>query len=210
MPAEFGFYAILTDPVRGYEYVTRAIVDHQVAFVQLRMKRALEKDVRSTAETMRRITEGTKTRFIVNDYPDIAVAVGADGVHVGQDDISVDKVRDITGGDTLVGLSTHSPRQTSEACDLPVNYIGIGPVYKTPTKDIPDPQIGLKGMRAMLDIATVPAVCLGGISLEHLPLVLENGAKNFSLVRPLCSSSEPEKVLSQITRISKEFGISSP
>lgn len=207
MPEIFGFYAILTDPVKGYEYLTKAVVDHRIAFVQLRMKKGSRKEVIAAAETMRRATEGSETRFIVNDYPDIAVEVGADGIHVGQDDLSVEEVRKIVGEKMIVGLSTHSPSQTAKACTKEVDYVGVGPVYTTPTKEIPDPQIGLGGMKEMLDIATVPGVCLGGISLERLPAVLESGAKNFSLVRPLCGSEQPEKVLKKIVEISRNFGI---
>lgn len=207
IPAEFGFYAILTDPAKGYEYVTKAVVENQVAFVQLRMKNAQIDDIRRTAELMSSITRGSATRFIVNDYPHIAVEVGADGVHVGQDDMSVEQVRKITGENMIVGLSTHSPQQTMLGCRQNVDYVGIGPVYKTPTKEIADPEIGLDGMKEMLRIATVPGVCLGGISLERLPFVLENGARNFSLVRPVCDSSEPEKVIRQIRGITRRFGL---
>ncbi|MBD3315825.1 MAG: thiamine phosphate synthase [Chitinivibrionales bacterium] len=201
LPDSFGFYAILTNPVRGYDYLTRLLVDYEVAFIQLRMKERLEREVAATAELMRRITEGTAGRFIVNDYPRIAAAVGADGVHVGQGDMPYAQARSAVGPDAIVGISTHSPEQTSEACGLNPDYIGIGPVWATTTKKVPDSPIGIEGMQKMLSSATVPSVVLGSITTETLPEVLKAGARNFSLVRPLNESDEPEKVLREILHV---------
>jgi thiamine-phosphate pyrophosphorylase len=205
VPDSFGFYAILTDPVRGYEYLTRLLVDHRVAFIQLRMKGKDPREVYATAELMRRLTAGSASRFIVNDYPHIAAAVGADGVHVGRSDMPYEQVRPILGEEAIVGLSTHSPDQTADACRNKPDYIGIGPVWATTTKDIPDPPLGLEGMKRMLSLATVPAVVLGSITAETLVPVLQAGARNFSLVRPLNRVSEPEKVLVEILRVYDEW-----
>jgi thiamine-phosphate pyrophosphorylase len=197
----FGFYAILTDPVRGYEYCTRLCVDHEVAFVQLRMKDAPAKAIEDTARLMAAITAGTKTRLIVNDDPEIASSTGADGVHIGQRDMPYGQARAIVGNSALIGVSTHSVEQMKNACALKPDYVGVGPVYATPTKKNPDPVIGLDGMREMLAVATVPAVAIGGITLENLPMVLEAGARNFCMVRPITQASDPEKVLKEILKI---------
>lgn len=199
----FGFYAILTDPVRGYEYCTRLCVDYEVAFVQLRMKDAPAKAVEGTARLMAAITAGTKTRLIVNDDPAIARRTGADGVHIGQGDMPYSQAREIVGKAAIIGVSTHSVEQMKKACVLRPDYVGVGPVYATPTKKNPDPVIGLDGMKAMLAAATVPAVAIGGITLENLPLVLEAGARNFCMVRPITQAGEPEKVLKEILKISQ-------
>jgi len=201
----FGFYGILTNPVRGYEYCTELMIDYEIRFVQLRMKKSSPQEVKPVAEKMTALTRGTKTLCVVNDFVDIAREVGADGVHVGQDDMAFDEVQKIVGGTTVIGLSTHSPDQTREACKKGPSYIGVGPVYPTPTKENPDPVIGFDGMKAMLEIATVPAVCLGGISLERLPYVLEAGAKNVSLVREICQSDNPAKVLKKIIKTWESF-----
>jgi len=108
------------------------------------------------------------------------------------------------GTDAIVGLSTHNPTQTREACARNPDYVGIGPVYSTPTKKIPDPPIGLEGMREMLDIATAPAVVLGSITEENLPDIIAAGARNFALVRPLNRSAEPRKVLERVIRRCRE------
>jgi thiamine-phosphate pyrophosphorylase len=203
VPFSFGFYAILTDPVRGYEYCTRLCVDHEIAFVQLRMKDAPDDAVIKTAEMMRKTTTGTKTRLIINDNPYIAQSVHADGVHVGQNDMPYADTRRIMGEDACIGVSTHSVAQMQKVCALKPDYAGIGPVYATPTKKNPDPVIGLDGMKNMLAVATVPSVAIGGITLENLSLVLAAGAQNFCMVRPITQAGDPERVLKEILKIYK-------
>ncbi len=200
----FGLYSVLTDPIRSYEYVTEVLVEQSVQFVQLRMKNATTFAVLKMAEKMRKITEGSSTIFIVNDMPEVARDCAADGVHIGQDDMPYAEVRAMLGPDAIIGISTHNPSQTEAACSLSPDYIGIGPVYATPTKQIADPPLGLDTMRIMLDKATVPAICIGGISLEQLPDVLGAGAKNFCMVRPICSSENPRSVIKKIREISSE------
>ncbi|MDR2591927.1 MAG: thiamine phosphate synthase [Chitinispirillales bacterium] len=200
LPESFGFYSVLTDPITGYAYLTSLLVDYGVSVVQLRMKGAPKPLVIDTALQMRKITEGTNTLLIINDDPHIAVEVGADGVHIGQGDMPYTDARAIVGDDMLIGVSTHNLGQTISACQLPADYIGVGPVFATPTKKIPDPVIGIDGMREMLSASTVPAVAIGGINLENLPDVLNAGAKNFCMVRQLTRSENPRSVLEEILR----------
>lgn len=205
VPDNFGLYGILTDPVRGYDYLTKLLVDNEIRFIQLRMKRGTDFEKLKVAEAMRKITEGTNSWFIVNDSAQIALDSNADGVHVGQGDMSVADVRKLVGDDMIVGLSTHNPDETKASRDEAVNYVGVGPVYATPTKDIPDPVLGLDTMKEMVDLANVPAVTLGGIDFERLELVLQAGARNYSMVRPLCISETPELELKRILEIQKRF-----
>jgi thiamine-phosphate pyrophosphorylase len=208
VPEQFGFYGIISNPLRGHEYLAEILVQHGIFFIQLRMKGEPTDNIRRTAEKIRKITAGSKSLFIINDFPDIAREIDADGVHLGQDDMPYDKARAIVGNGKIVGLSTHNAGQTKEACKNKPSYIGIGPVFKTPTKKIPDPVIGLKGMREMLLAATVPAVAIGGINQENLKKVLDAGPKNFCSVRPLNESRDPEKVLKQLLKIyGRETGI---
>lgn len=205
IPNSFGFYGILTDPVRGYEYCTKLFVDYKIAFVQLRMKDAPRDAVVETARAMREITSGTTTRLIINDDPEIAKEIGAEGVHLGQSDMPYQEARRIAGKNAIIGLSTHSVAQVRAACALSPGYVGVGPVYATPTKKIPDPAVGIDGMKAMLAKATVPAVAIGGITLENLALVLSAGAKNFCMVRPITTSAEPETTLRRILAVCKKY-----
>jgi thiamine-phosphate pyrophosphorylase len=205
IPPDFGFYGILTGPLRGYEYLTEILVAREIAFVQLRVKDAPPELIAPIALKMLRLTEGTKTKLIINDDPDLAVRVQADGVHIGQNDMPFREARKIVGEKAVIGISTHTVSQVEQVCAVSPDYIGIGPVFPTPTKKVPDPVIGIETMRAMLAAATVPAVAIGGITLENLPDVLRGGARNFCMVRPLNQSREPEKVLKEIVRIYGDF-----
>ena len=169
------------------------------------MKDKPEEIILETARVMRQITLGTKTRLIINDNPHIAKAVKADGVHVGQNDMPYNEARNIVGKEAIIGLSTHSMKQMRDACRLKPDYVGVGPVYATPTKKKPDPVIGIDGMKEMLAQANVPAVAIGGITVQNLPLILEAGAKNFCMVRQITTAQEPEKVLKEILKISKDY-----
>ena len=193
VPSSFGFYGILTGPLRGYAYCTEILVAHEIAFVQLRVKDLAREEIRPIARTMRRLTEGTKTRFIINDDPTLAGETAADGVHIGQTDMPFSAARSVVGDAAIIGISTHSEEQVRAACELNPDYIGVGPVYPTPTKKNPDPVIGLSTMQQMLSLAKVSAVAIGGISLENLPDVLTAGARNFCMVRPINQAQNPEK-----------------
>ncbi|MDR2728243.1 MAG: thiamine phosphate synthase [Chitinispirillales bacterium] len=205
LSSRFGFYSVLTDPVKGYEYLTKLLVDNEIPFVQLRMKNAPQKQILDTALAMRKITEGSNTLLIINDNPHIAKEAGADGAHIGQSDMPYNQAREIVGDDMIIGISTHNPQQTKDACRQKPDYIGIGPVWATPTKKIADPAIGIDGMREMLSAATVPAVCLGGIDLSNLAQALEAGAQNFCMVRQFTQSENPEQVLNEIKRIYSRY-----
>ncbi len=201
---KFGFYAVLTNPIKGYEYLTKLLVDNEFPFVQLRMKDATQDEIEKTGLLMRRITQGSSTRLIINDYPQIARRIDSDGVHIGQNDQAYEEVRALLGPDHIIGVSTHSPAQTVRACAQNPDYIGIGPVFPTPTKKMPDPVIGIEGMKKMLQEATVPAVCIGGINLENLPEVLRAGAENFCMVREFTQSDNPGEILARIRKICSE------
>ncbi len=201
----FGFYAILTNPIRGYEYLTHVLVDNNIAFAQLRIKDEKEYKILRIAEKLRYITEKTNTKLIINDFPNIAKDCEADGVHVGQDDMDFEAVKEIMGNDKIIGISTHNIEQTEKACELKPDYIGVGPVYSTPTKNIPDPVIGFDGMKEMVEKATVPAVCIGGISMQRLQDVLKAGAKNFCMVRPVCEANSPDKIVKEILKVYNDY-----
>jgi len=205
IPETFGLYAILTDPVKGYEYTAKLFVDCKIAFIQLRMKKEPENVIRKTAEKLLAITAGSCSKLIINDYPDIAADAGAGGVHLGQDDMPYEKARAIVGPSAIIGISTHSPEQTRSACTLKPDYIGIGPVYPTPTKAKPDRVIGIDGMKKMLTLATVPAVAIGGIDLSNLREVLDAGARNFCMVRQLMQTENPENGLKKALKIYGEY-----
>jgi len=195
---DFGFYLVITNPVVGYAKCAEAAVRAGVKIVQLRMKRAAREDVLREAREMRRVTRGTGTLFIVNDDPAIAAEAEADGVHVGQDDMPPAVVRTKFPQLKVVGLSTHNLEQVRASLDQPIDYIGVGPVYATPTKEIPDPTLGPEMAGRMIAASRVPAVAIGGINAETLPAVLAAGARNFAVVRAVCQSPDPYSAIKSL------------
>ena len=187
---DFGFYLVIAE----------AAVRAGVKIVQLRMKHASRDAIVREAREMRRVTAGTGTLFIVNDDPTIAVEAEADGVHVGQGDMPPTEVRARFPELRIVGLSTHNLGQVETSRTEPIDYIGVGPVYATPTKDIPDPTLGLDTMARMIAAAAQPAVAIGGIDAERLPAVLKAGARNFAVVRAVCGSSDPYAAITALMR----------
>ena len=198
---DFGFYLVITNPVVGYAKCAQAAVRAGVRIIQLRMKHASREDILREAREMRRVTAGTDTLFIVNDDPSIAAEVEADGVHVGQDDMPPTEVRDRFPSLRIVGLSTHNPKQVEASRAQPIDYIGVGPVYATPTKDIPDPTLGLATMRAMIGAAAHPAVAIGGIDAGRLPDVLAAGARNWAVVRAVCAAADPYAAIVKLQEV---------
>ena len=188
---DFGFYLVVTNPVVGYARCCEAAVQAGVKMVQLRMKDAPRDEIVAVAREMRRITRGTETNFIVNDDPSIAAEVEADGVHVGQTDMKVSDVRRMYPSLRIVGLSTHNLDQVAAAHAEKPDYIGVGPVYATPTKEIPDPTLGPEMAGRMIAAAPCPAVAIGGINGGNLREVLAAGARNFAVVRAVCGSTDP-------------------
>lgn len=188
---DFGLYLVMTDPVVGYARCCEAAVRAGVGMVQLRMKDAPRADVLATAKELRKVTSGTATRFIVNDDPSVAAEAGADGVHVGQDDLSVAEVRARFPGLGIVGLSTHNPDQARASVAQAPDYIGVGPVHATPTKKIPDPVLGVARAAEMIRSVRVPAVAIGGLDAATLPEMIRAGARNWAVVRAVCGSSAP-------------------
>lgn len=187
----FGLYLVITDPATSYETCAEAAVRAGVRFVQLRMKHTPRERIVATAKNLRAITAGTPTLFIVNDDPGIAAETGADGVHLGQSDLPLSVARERFPSLKIFGLSTHSLAQVEAACKLAPDYIGVGPVYATPTKEIPDATLGLETMQKMIAAAHVPVVAIGGIDASRLPDVLRAGARNFAVVRAVCRASDP-------------------
>ena len=203
---DFGLYLVITNPVVGYAKGAEAAVKAGVKIIQLRMKHASREDILREAREMRSVTAGTDTLFIVNDDPLIAAESGADGVHVGQEDISPAEVRKHFPELRIVGLSTHNMDQVRASLTQPVDYIGVGPVYATPTKDIPDPTLGLETMGNMIAAAAHPAVAIGGIDMKRLPAVLDAGARNFAVVRAVCQSANPYMSIRELVETARFCG----
>ena len=188
---DFGLYLVITDPATSYETVAQAAVRARLRYVQLRMKRAPRAEILRTARALRAITQGTDTLLIVNDDPAVAAEVGADGAHLGQGDMPIAEARARFPRLRILGLSTHSHAQMEAAKANPPDYAGVGPVYPTPTKAIPDPTLGPAEAGRIVRDSPWPTVAIGGIDATRLPEVIRAGARNFAVVRAVCQSHDP-------------------
>jgi thiamine-phosphate pyrophosphorylase len=149
-------------------------LDGGVQFIQYREKEHSRRETFFIAERLRKITDGYDCTYIVNDHADIALAVGADGVHLGQDDLPLEYAKKIMR-DKMIGISTHSLVEAMKAAEGGASYIGFGPMYHTTTKDAGEP----KGPRMLKEIrknVEVPIVAIGGIGFDNLKDVFETGA----------------------------------
>ena len=198
---DFGFYLVMTNPRVGYVACAEAAVRAGVKMLQLRMKHVAREEIVRVARDVRAVTRGTDTCFIVNDDPSIAAEVGADGVHVGQDDMPVAEVRSKYPSLGVVGLSTHSPAQALAAIPQKPDYIGVGPVWATPTKDVPDPTLGVETAVKMANSVPFPAVCIGGVDGGRLPELIRAGARNYAVVRAVCASPDPYAAICSLRAI---------
>jgi thiamine-phosphate pyrophosphorylase len=160
-----------------------------VDIVQLRCKDAPDEHVLATAERFRRSCAVHGALLILNDRPDLAVQADADGVHVGQDDVSVIEARALVGGERLVGLSTHTAAQVDAAEG--VDYIGVGPIHETPTK-AGRPAVGLGLVRYAAAHATVPFFAIGGVDQTNVAAVRAAGAERIAVVRALVNARDAE------------------
>jgi thiamine-phosphate pyrophosphorylase len=172
---------------RAVEPALRGGVD----LVQLRDKQADDDEVVRTGRELRELCAAHGALFIVNDRPDLAVACGADGVHVGQDDMPVDEARAIVGGDRIVGTSTHSPDQVDEADAADVDYYAVGPVFETPTKE-GRPATGWDLIAYAAGRATKPWFAIGGMDAETARAAAAAGAQRVVVVRAIRDAGDPE------------------
>lgn len=184
------YFVVDVDPPHGAcEQIVRAALRGGVDVVQLRDKRAADREIVLAARDLRRVCDAYDALLIVNDRPDLALACGADGVHVGQDDTPVAAVRRFVGPDVLIGLSTHSPDQIA-AAGGEADYIGVGPVFATDTK--PGlPAVGVELVAAAASIATRPFFAIGGIDRSNAAGVVAAGASRLACVRAIRDADDP-------------------
>jgi len=154
-----------------------------VTLLQYRNKGGNAHQMLSQGRKLRRKLEGV--RLIMNDRADLCVAAAFDGVHVGQDDLSVEGARRVLGKELWVGVSTHIPEQVTAAAAGSADYVAVGPVFATKSKANPDPVIGLEGVRRARGLTSKPLVAIGGISRQNCRSVLEAGADSVAVISDL-------------------------
>jgi thiamine-phosphate pyrophosphorylase len=183
------------------EQVAR-LIDGGATFIQLREKHLSPREFYVEAVEALRVARARGARLIINDRTDIALALGADGVHLGQDDMPPEAARALLGEGAVIGCSTHSVEQAIAAARLPVDYIAIGPVFATTSKENPDPQVGLEGLRRVREtVPSLPLVAIGGVTRENAPSVFNAGVDSVAVISALLVREDP----AEITRLTRDF-----
>ncbi len=176
------------------EEITAAALRAGAVCIQYREKEKSRRELYHEAFRLRGLTREAGSIFIVNDHADIAFAVGADGVHLGQDDLPLPEARKIMG-DRIIGISTHSVAEAVEAEEGGADYIGFGPIFSTSTKDAGEPK-GVDMLREIKGRVKIPVVAIGGISLENLSRVIDAGADGIAVASAILTGSIDKNVRS--------------
>jgi thiamine-phosphate pyrophosphorylase len=155
-----------------------------VTLLQYRNKKGGGREMLSQARELRRVL-GPAVQLVMNDRADLCLAADFDGVHLGQDDLTPEAVRSIVGPRKLIGFSTHNPEQVRLADMMPVDYIAVGPVFATASKENPDPVIGLEGVRLARSFTRKPLVAIGGITRANCRQVIDAGADSVAVLSDL-------------------------
>jgi thiamine-phosphate pyrophosphorylase len=199
---DFAYFAARTDPVAAILQFAGELANSGATLIQYRDKVSTPQNILSVARELRRITRG-RAILIINDYFDLCLAAEADGVHLGQDDLSPTAARRVFSGakkDHLwVGFSTHNLGQVKEADSLPIDYLAVGPVFPTSSKANPDPVIGLDGVKQARRTTSKPLVAIGGITRANCTHVRQAGADAVAVISDLLES--PAKAVADFLRI---------
>ena len=177
-----------------------AVAAAGVDIVQLREKHLTARELLDRAAIAREAAHAAGALFVLNDRPDLALACGADGVHVGQDDVPAAVARRIVGADVLVGLSTHAPDELAASAGEPVDYVSAGPVEPTPTKP-GRPGTGLDYIRLAAERSPHPFFVTGGVSPATLSTIAAAGATRFVVVRALTEAADPAAAAAELRRL---------
>ncbi|HEV2199563.1 MAG TPA: thiamine phosphate synthase [Bryobacteraceae bacterium] len=160
------------------------LIESGVRILQVRHKGFLSREILETLERLSKMCRGAGVLFVVNDRADIARLTGA-ALHLGQDDLPPSEARKITGPDAIIGFSTHNESQLRAAAPEPVDYLAIGPIFGTSTKENPDPTVGLDEFRRLRPLADRPLVAIGGITRVNAKAVLDAGADSVAVIGDL-------------------------
>jgi thiamine-phosphate pyrophosphorylase len=168
-----------------------SLAEAGVRLIQYRNKSASARQYLDSSRALAEALRPHGVTFMVNDRPDVAFLAGANGVHVGQDDLDVEQARRVAGPGMLVGVSTHTLEQFERAAASSADYIAVGPIFATSSKANPDPVVGLDFVRKARAITDKPIAAIGGISLERAASVIEAGADSVAVISGILSAPNP-------------------
>lgn len=205
-PALSGLYVILDPsacPDHSLSDVLKASAEAGATLFQYRNKGASMKAAYEEALSLRKIAHDLGVLFIVNDRCDLALAVEADGVHLGQGDLPFHYARKLMGPEKLIGISTHTPEQVQIATTGQPDYLGFGPIFKPGSKVDHDPVVGIEGLREVRRLTTLPIFAIGGIGLDHVDFVVRAGANGVAVISAILRAPDIRRAVSDfVARIS--------
>jgi thiamine-phosphate pyrophosphorylase len=192
---------VIVDPLdtgRDPLALTRAVLAGGARLLQLRLKAATTHDFLATAEAMRELTAAARATFIVNDRADVASACGADGVHLGQDDVPITAARAMLGPDKIIGFSTHNETQLGAAQAAGANYLAFGPIFATTSKTNPDPVLGRDKIENVRRLTTGTLVAIGGITHDTARGILDAGADAIAVIAAIMRAKDVERATADL------------
>ncbi|MBY5835543.1 thiamine phosphate synthase (plasmid) [Rhizobium leguminosarum] len=182
----------------GMVETARLAVAGGATMVQLRDKHAGTIRMIETGRALKQALDGTGALLIVNDDVDAAIAIGADGLHIGQEDMDAMRARAMVGPEMILGLSVESEALANAVDPDLVDYTGVGPVFATPTKADHKQPIGFDGLAMLVKASQVPSVAIGGLKADHVAQVFAAGAKGLAVVSAICGTPDPEAATRRI------------
>ncbi len=199
LPKVYPITAVRLCGLAHAEQVAR-LVAGGAELVQLREKHKSPREFYAEAVEALRVARELGARLIINDRADVALALKADGVHLGQDDLPPEAARRLLGEAAIIGYSTHNVAQAVEAAGMPIDYLAIGPIYATTSKEKPDAVVGLEGLRRVREaVGRLPLVAIGGINHENAREVIAAGADSVAVINAVLA--EPLEIEERTRRL---------
>ena len=190
-------------PGLNHAELAKTLLQAGARFFQVREKALHDSEFYQQLLQVERFCRMSQARFLVNDRIDLALATRAHGVHLGQTDLPVTVARELLGTDAILGLSTHSQAQFERALKEDVDYLALGPIFDTTSKNSPYPPLGTDLLRQIVSISPVPVVAIGGITLETTPEVWESGAASVAVISDIVHAERPSDRLAQYLELAK-------
>lgn len=198
---------LVTDDQQDLEtlkFVVEKAVAGGVTMVQVREKHGDVRAFVERAQAVKSVLVGTGVPLIINDRVDVALAVDADGLHLGQSDMPAALARRLIGSDKILGLSIETEQQLQEADDLPIDYIGLSALFETQTKTNLKKYWGYEGIKLALETTKLPIVGIGGINESNIPQLVETGIHGLALVSAICHAEDPKKATKDLVNLMGE------
>ncbi|KAB0482215.1 thiamine phosphate synthase [Vibrio chagasii] len=198
---------LVTDDQQDLEtlkFVVEKAVAGGVTMVQVREKHGDVRAFVERAQAVKSVLVGTGVPLIINDRVDVALAVDADGLHLGQSDMPAALARKLIGSDKILGLSIETEQQLQEADDLPIDYIGLSALFETQTKTNLKKYWGYEGIKLALETTKLPIVGIGGINESNIPQLVETGIHGLALVSAICHAEDPKKATKDLVNLMGE------